>query len=123
MKNFARIENKSVAEILSAVALPEYHPSLEWVEVQDGRELPQVGWLYSDGVFSPPEIDPATQREMERARILSALADLDAASVRPLRAILAAQASGGTPDAEDVARISDLAAQAQALRVELTALA
>ncbi|WP_461209912.1 hypothetical protein [Desulfocurvus sp. DL9XJH121] len=46
------------------------------------------------------------------------LAALDLAAVRPLRAVLAAEQAGTTPNAEDVAMLASLEAQAVALRVE-----
>lgn len=51
MKKFARIENGVVMEILTAVSLPEFHPSLTWVEAPD--EVSE-GWQYDDGVFTEP---------------------------------------------------------------------
>lgn len=59
----------------------------------------------------------------ERApEILRALADLDTATVRPLRALLVSQAAGTAPDPDDVARLADLEASAVALRAELAEL-
>lgn len=40
---------------------------------------------------------------------------------RPLRAVLAAQTAGPSPDSEDVARLAELEPQARALRTELAA--
>jgi len=65
-----------------------------------------------------------TAEQLAAARIAEIKAELtaiDAASARPLRAILAAQSSGAA-DPADVARIADLEAQAVALRAELAGL-
>jgi hypothetical protein len=64
----------------------------------------------------------AAQREAERARLQAELTAIDAASARPLRAVLTATTSGGEVDPADLARLSDLEAQARALRAELAEL-
>ncbi|WP_035250865.1 hypothetical protein [Desulfocurvus vexinensis] len=69
------------------------------------------------------EPEPAPSPEARREEILAELTALDAASARPLRAVLTAQTAGQPPAAEDVARLADLEAQAQALRTELAGLA
>lgn len=81
-----------------------------------------VNERYSEVQPAPYEETPEGKAARRAAEIQAALTALDAASARPLRGILAAQASGGTADAADVARIADLEAQAVALRAELTAL-
>ena len=57
------------------------------------------------------------------AEIEAELTAIDAASARPLRAILTATSSGGTADPADIAKLAELEAQAKALREELAALA
>ena len=74
--------------------------------------------LYS--VIAP---EPVTQAEIRIAEIESELTAIDAASARPLRAILAATTSGGTADPADTAKLAELEAQAKVLREELAALA
>lgn len=49
MTKFARIENGNVVETLQAEELPEFHPSLQWVECPHEAS---VGWNYSNGTFS-----------------------------------------------------------------------
>ncbi|WP_051445415.1 hypothetical protein [Desulfocurvus vexinensis] len=71
-------------------------------------------------------VDPARVAALaagaRRTAILAELTVLDAASARPLRAVLAAQVGGAEPDPADLARLADLEAQAQALRTELAGL-
>ena len=69
--------------------------------------------------IEPEHVTPA---EIRRAEIEAELTVIDADSARPLRAILAATISGGTADPADVAKLSELEAQAVALREELAAL-
>lgn len=69
-----------------------------------------------------PAPEPVTPAEVRRAEITAELAEIDAASARPLRAIIAATASGGTADNKDIARLTDLEDKAKALRTELAAL-
>jgi hypothetical protein len=56
------------------------------------------------------------------AQIQAELTAIDAASARPLRAVLAAQNAGVTPDQDDVDRLASLEAQALDLRAELAGL-
>lgn len=92
-----------------------------WRAVESAAEV-LADETYSAEQPAPYEDTPAGKAARRAAEIQAALTALDAASARPLRGILAAQASGGTADAADVARIADLEAQAVALRAELTAL-
>lgn len=59
MKNYARIENQRVAEIVSLNMKPEnlYHPSLVWIDITPLSEQPEVNYLYSDGVFTAPILE------------------------------------------------------------------
>lgn len=54
MKTFARIENGKVVETLQADELPEFHPSLVWVECPNQTS---VGWDYDGNVVKPPTVD------------------------------------------------------------------
>ncbi len=65
-----------------------------------------------------PEPTEAALAAQRRAAITVELTAIDAASARPLRAILYAQAHGLTPGPADVARIAELEAQAVALRAQ-----
>jgi len=69
---------------------------------------------------SRPETEAEGKARLN-APILAALAALDTATVRPLRSVLAAQASGKTPDPTDIARLADLEAEAARLRGRLVA--
>ena len=69
-----------------------------------------------------PAPAPVTPAAIRRAEIDAALTAIDAASARPLRAILVATTSGGTADAADTAKLAELEAQAKALREELATL-
>lgn len=73
------------------------------VFVEGAPESRRVGDAYSTG-------------EDVAARIMAQLDAIDAKSVRPLRAILAAQASGMPPDPADISFLSQLKDQADALR-------
>lgn len=53
MKTFARIDDGRVAEILTAEELPEFHPSLVWVEANQAVE---VGWTYEGQFFAAPVV-------------------------------------------------------------------
>ena len=66
--------------------------------------------------------DPVTPAAIRRAEIEAELTAIDAASARPLRAILAATTSGGTADAADIAKLQGLETKATALRSELATL-
>ena len=70
----------------------------------------------------PPAPDPVAPAAIRRAEIEAELTAIDAASARPLRAILAATTSGGAADPADVAKLAELEAQAKALRTELASL-
>ncbi|BAE53078.1 hypothetical protein amb4274 [Paramagnetospirillum magneticum AMB-1] len=73
------------------------------------------GW---DGVsFTPMSPAPSTARANDM--ILAELGAIDAKSIRPLRAILAAQAAGVAPDPTDVAYLAGLKSRADALRSSL----
>lgn len=66
-----------------------------------------------------------TQAEQTAVRvdqIKATLTSIDAASARPLRAILAAQSGLVPPDQDDVDRLAALESQAQVLRAELAGL-
>lgn len=80
-------------------------------------ETASIGDVWDGTVFTPPTLSP----ERTRAAIHSALERIDARSVRPLRAILGAQAAGLTPDPTDLAYLSGLEAEADALRASLVA--
>jgi hypothetical protein len=62
---------------------------------------------------------PSTQKAQANALVVEQLSAIDAKSVRPLRAVLAAQSAGQAPAPADLARLDDLKAQADALRAAL----
>ena len=81
-------------------------------------------YVFADGTICIPAPPPEpTAEEVRRAEIDVALTTIDAASARPLRAILAATTSGDTADPADVAKLAEFEAQAKALREELATLA
>lgn len=59
MKNYARIEDKRVAEIVTLDVEPDalYHPSLVWVDVTNMNPAPKVSYLYDGKVFTAPVIE------------------------------------------------------------------
>ena len=67
--------------------------------------------------------EPVTPAEIRRSQIEAELTAIDAASARPLRAILAATTSGEAADPADVAKLAGIEARAKALREELATLA
>ena len=60
MKNYARIEEQRVVEMVSLSVEPStiYHPSLEWVDITSSSSPPEIGYIYSDGIFTAPVIEP-----------------------------------------------------------------
>lgn len=52
MAKFARIENGIVVETLEAEFLPQFHPSLVWVDCPD---VVTEGYLYDGNAFTSPE--------------------------------------------------------------------
>ena len=79
-------------------------------------------WTIAPVPESAPASDPVTPAAIRRAEIEAELTAIDAASARPLRAILAATVGGGTADAADIAKLQSLEDQATALRSELATL-
>lgn len=75
-------------------------------------DIANIGDFWNGAEF----VVPPTTGERRRAAILAQLEAIDAKSVRPLRAILDAQAAGRTPDSADIARLADYRAQSEALR-------
>lgn len=59
MKTFARIENDKVVELLKADELPEFHPSLRWVECPAQTA---VGWVFDGTSCLPPAIDIPSEK-------------------------------------------------------------
>lgn len=67
------------------------------------------GSAWDGATFAPPATNTAA---FAKAR----LASIDARSVRPLRAILTAQAAGREPESADLDRLAELQAEADTLR-------
>lgn len=53
MTKFARIENEKVVEIFEGAKLPEFHPSLVWVQSPDYVD---ESYTYVNGAFSAPTV-------------------------------------------------------------------
>ena len=136
MQNYARIIDNVAVETWKPLAeslTPEnaFHPSLAGQFTQVPADV-TPGSTYDPGTktwtIAPvpkpePAPEPVTPEAIRRAEIEAELTAIDAASARPLRAILAATTSGGTADAADIAKLQGLEAQATALRSELATLA
>lgn len=90
--------------------------SQEWIGEGDSPVIFATG----EAQAMPRVITP---EDLRIAEIEAELTAIDAASARPLRAILTATTNGGTADQADVARLAELEAQAVALRAELAELA
>ena len=126
MTNFARIID-NVAVDVSGDPASCFHPTIaaNFVEVPAGVGQ---GWRHdpdSDLWTAPepaPAPEPQTPAAIRIAEIEAELTAIDAASARPLRAILAATVGGGTADAADIAKLQSLEDQATALRSELATL-
>ncbi|USP02179.1 hypothetical protein [Bartonella taylorii] len=60
---YAVVENGMVTNIIVA--------SKDYVHVFDGEAIPsseaQIGWIYKDGVFSPPIVDESTKQPNKHA--------------------------------------------------------
>ena len=129
MKNQARIID-NVAVDVSTDPANCFHPTIaaEFVEVPTdvtpGSTFNPITdtWTIAPVPEPAPAPAPVTPAAIRRAEIESELTAIDAASARPLRAILTATTSGGTADPADVAKLAELEAQAKALRTELASL-
>ena len=112
---------------ISATATDSYNPTgyeQAVIAAPDDFDAARLHeYIFADGTIYIPAPPPEpTAEEVRRAEIDAALTAIDAASARPLRAILAATTSGGTADATDVAKLAELEARAKALREELATL-
>lgn len=112
------VYNKADASGVSVDWLGEIGP--EYTDQEPG-DFPiwdeQAGAWTTDADARDEAIIQARETE-----ILADLDRLDAATVRPMRAVLAAEQDGDDPDAEDLSRLAALEAQAVALRAELSGL-
>jgi len=71
MAYFARIEDDVVVELLQADSLPEFHPSLTWV---DSNSAVYEGWAYDGNSFTDPEsIKTVQETKDEKLQDVSAL--------------------------------------------------
>ncbi|CCG07925.1 hypothetical protein [Pararhodospirillum photometricum] len=70
-------------------------------------------------VRSLTEAELLARARARRPEIVRRLHEIDAASIRPARAVAAALAQGSAPDPADVAKVAALDAEAQALRGQL----
>ena len=135
MQKFARIVDHVAVEIWTPYfegLTPDdaFHPTLACqfaqvpADVTAGSTYNPITdtWTIAPVPESAPAPDPVTPAEIRRAEIEAELTGIDAASARPLRAILAATTSGGTADAADIAKLQGLEAKATALRSELATL-
>ena len=135
MQKFARIINNIAVEIWTPYfegLTPDdaFHPTLACqfaqvpADVTAGSTYDHVTktWTIAPVPESAPAPDPVTPAAIRRAEIEAELTAIDAASARPLRAILAATVGGGTADAADIAKLRSLEDQATALRSELVTL-
>ena len=92
------------------------------VEIPAGTTVEIGSSRNDDGTYSPPlppTPDPTLIEQKRIADIKKQLDDIDTKSVRSLRSIFALIATGKTPDPADVTYISNLKAQADALRATL----
>ena len=135
MQNYARIIDNIAVEtwtphVEGLTPAEAFHPTLAGqfapvpADVTPGSTYNQntETWTIAPVPESAPAPEPVTPAEIRRAEIDAELTAIDAASARPLRAILAATVGGGTADAADIAKLQSLEDQATALRSELATL-
>lgn len=123
MEFYVRMDGDVVAEIIQ---VPEGHhieamyaPDLVTAMLSVTGQAIAAGMVrQADGSFSAP-VSSGTPPERINASIQAQLAVIDARSVRPLRAIMAAQAAGHAPEPADMAFLADLDTQAATLRAAL----
>jgi len=108
---YAIIENNVVVNV-------EEHDPTALPPNAIGSATATIGDAWDGQGFVSPPPPPSTPDQVSAA-IRARLESIDAKSVRPLRAILAAQAAGLTPDPADMATLADLKAQADTLRAGL----
>jgi len=95
-------------------------------ELLAGQAAGKVIVVGPDGrpaLADPPASTPAQIAAIRSAEIKTELAKIDADGARPAREIAIALASGSTPPAAAVTKVTNLEATAQALRAELASLA
>ena len=135
MQNYARIIDNIAVETWTPHAAgltpaEAFHPTLAVqftpvpADVTPGSTYdPDADtWTIAPIPEPAPAPEPQTPAAIRIAEIEAELTTIDAASARPLRAILTATTSGGTADPEDVARLNELESQAILLRLELAEL-
>ena len=91
---------------------------LGW-EVREVAGVPTQVWITEARPELSPDEAAALAARDRRAQALAALDRIDAQTVRPLRAVLTAQAAGRAADPADLARLTSLEAEAQAARAAL----
>lgn len=111
MKHFVSIEGAYLGAWDEASLAGPAAPPAGSIEVPIAPDDARRPWLGDQWGAVP--VSPAARR----AELLTELAAIDAASARPLRAILVGSATD-----EDRARLTELDEQAAALRLELAAL-
>ena len=87
------------------------------IQIIDG--VPTQVWLTRPKTADELAADALNAKNAKNDAIKAELAAIDDKSIRTLRAVLAAQASGMTPDAADIAYLANLKAQSDALRAKL----
>lgn len=135
MQNYARIIDNIAVETWTPHAqgltpAEAFHPTLAGqfkpvpADVTPGSTYDPITetWTIAPTPEPAPAPEPQTPAAIRIAEIEAELTAIDAASARPLRAILTATTSGGTADPADVAKLAELEAQAKALRTELASL-
>ena len=135
MQKFARIVDHIAVEVWTPYfegLTPDdaFHPTLACqfspvpADVTAGSTYNPIAdtWTIAPVPEPTPAPAPATPAAIRRAEIEAELTSIDAASARPVRAILAATVGGGTADAADIAKLQSLEDQATALRSELVTL-
>jgi hypothetical protein len=100
---------------MSIYISPAGNPEI-WESAPAGYSTPEE-WAAAHPVPTPPPPTPEELAVVRRMEILARLAEIDAASVRPLRAIAQGEAVQADRD-----RLAELDAEAATLRTELAGL-
>ena len=66
MATMARIDNGTVAEILTADPFPPFHPDLVWVDCSAVAGVAE-GWTYTGGVFAAPVVPSPGEADYKTA--------------------------------------------------------
>jgi hypothetical protein len=115
---WAAVQDGLVLEVTDVDPAGRFTPDYAGLFIPCPEEA-RSGWVYDGEAFSPPPSSTSEETAlMRKAVILARLSEIDAASVRPLRAI-----AQGEDVQADHDRLAALDGEAAGLRAELAGLA